>query len=107
MAELTKQELLMNELSTIETQISVLVRQNTELQKKNGELEGLISAFKNENSDLLSKLEELENKLKELSQNNEVSLFNTLNTKERENLKIRLQNLISKIDHYLAADRQA
>ncbi len=107
MAELTKQELLLNDLSTIESKISILVHNNIDLQKRNSELENLLKVLKVENSDLVSKLEEVENKLKEVSVNTETNLFNTLNTKERENLKIRLQDLISKIDHHLSADRQA
>ncbi len=106
MSELTKQELLLNDLSTIESQISMLVHNNIDLKKRNGELENLLKLLKDENSVLVGKLEELENKLQEVSENTETSLFNTLNTKERENLKIRLQNLISKIDHHLSADRQ-
>ena len=106
MAELSKQEILLNDLGTIETQISVLAHKNDELLKANKELEKLLETLRKENMNLIHKIEELESKGKSTPENTETNLFNSLNQKERENLKIRLQGLISKIDNHLSAERQ-
>jgi hypothetical protein len=36
-------------------------------------------------------------------QDEEGNIFNTLNTKEKENLKLKLQDIISKIDFHLSS----
>lgn len=106
MAELSKQEILLNDLGTIETQISILVHKEQELQSSNSELAKLVETLRKENMNLIHRIEELESKDKTAPESAESNLFNSLNQKERENLKVRLQGLISKIDNHLSAERQ-
>ncbi len=103
MADLTKYEILINELSSIEGLISNLLHKNQELVEQNADLQGQLIQLKNENTYLTQKLSSVEKEIKNQNNEGEINLFNSLNSKERENLKIRLQNLISKIDYHLSA----
>ena len=104
MADLTKYEILINDLTSIETQLSILVHKNQELQSKNVELETQVNQLRSENSFFAQKLSSIESEVQNSKNDGEDNLFNSLNLKERENLKVRLQNLISKIDYHLSAD---
>ncbi len=103
MADLTKYEILINDLSSIETQLSILNHKSLDLATKNAELEEKLIQLKNENTFLTQKISELEKDIKISKSDEENNLFNSLNLKERENLKVRLQNLITKIDYHLSA----
>lgn len=112
MAENTKYDVVLNEISSMEAQVVVLTNKCRETAKRNRELEEQASKFKKENFELLQKISSLEADLEKLRAQKEVNSggsnleFNSLNPKERENLKVRLQNLISRIDYHLSADRQ-
>jgi cell division septum initiation protein DivIVA len=103
LAEISKNDILISDLSAIETQLSILINKNKDLSTKNIELEETLNSLKKENSVLLQKLAALENEVKNLDENTEANLFNSLNLKERENLKVRLQNLITRIDYHLSS----
>ncbi|MCL5029200.1 MAG: hypothetical protein M1480_09300 [Bacteroidetes bacterium] len=103
MADLTKYEILISELSSIEAQLSNLIHKNQELVEQNSELQSQLIQLKNENTYLTQKLSSLEKETNSQNNEGEINLFNSLNLKERENLKVRLQNLISKIDYHLSA----
>ncbi len=103
MAEISKNDILISDLSTIETQLSILINKNRDLNTKNIDLEETLNSLKKENSILLQKLSSLENDIKNIDENTETNLFNSLNLKERENLKVKLQNLITRIDYHLSS----
>ncbi len=103
MAEISKNDILISDLSTIETQLSILINKNKDLNTKNIDLEETLNSLKKENSILLQKLSSLENDIKNIDENTETNLFNSLNLKERENLKVKLQNLITRIDYHLSS----
>jgi hypothetical protein len=103
MADLIKHEILLNELSAIESQLSILIHKNKELIGKIGDQETEILRLRNENSILLQKVMSLESETKKPWQDGDNNLFNSLNLKERENLKVKLQNLLSKIDYHLSS----
>ncbi len=114
MADLTKYEVLINDLTAIETQLSSLAHKNQELHSRNAELEEQLKQLKTENTFLTQKLSKIEGEIQSQKEDGETNLFNSLNLKERENLKIRIQNLISKIEYHLStnlpeskAERQA
>lgn len=117
MAENTKFDVLLSEINSMESQVLVLTNKWKDTYLRNKELEEQALKLKKENYELLqsvSRLEEELEKLKKFQEENPgilqgehdsgVGLFNTLNAKERENLKIKLQNLISRIDYHLSAD---
>ena len=103
MADITKHEILLNELAAIEAQLSILVHKNKELIGKIGEQEIEMLKLRNDNSYLQQKIISLESEVKAPINDGDNNLFNSLNLKERENLKVRLQNLISKIDYHLSS----
>jgi len=101
LADLSKQDILLNDISLVETQITVLRNNFKESIEKTRELEGYLNELKKENNDLKQRISELEEELN-LSINN-VDSFSSLNLKEREALKIKLQNLISRIDYHISS----
>jgi predicted nuclease with TOPRIM domain len=71
--------------------------------KKNEELEKNLTELKKENSELVQKIDNLETDLSKMQNEGENNLFNSLNAKERESLKDKLQDLISKIDYHISS----
>ena len=103
MADSTKHEILLNELSAIEAQLSALIHKNKELMVKLGDHEMELLRLRNENSMLEQKIMSLESDVKAPKNDGDNNIFNSLNLKERENLKVKLQNLLSKIDYHLSS----
>ena len=107
MSELTKYDILVNDLSSIESQISMLITRVKELTQKNADLEELLQESKKENVVLSHKIVKLQGELEHFQQENGSNVFNSLNVKEKEELKIKIQEIISRINFHLSADRQA
>jgi hypothetical protein len=103
MADLIKHEILLNELSSIEAQLSTLINKHKELIEKIGKQETELLRIRNENSFLEQKIVLLETEMKAQKNDSDKNLFNSLNLKERENLKVRLQNLLNKINYHLSS----
>ena len=109
MPDQTKYDSLLNDLSSIETQSSVLINKIKELMERNLEIEEFADRAKKEITLLSQKIVNLESELEKVRSEQgeqEGKLSNLLNTKETETLKIKLQNLISRIDYHLSTDRQ-
>lgn len=109
MPDQTKYEILLNDLSSIEMQSSVLINKCKELMERNLEMEEFANKAKKEITLLSQKIVNLESELEKArseQSEQEGRLSNLLNTKETETLKIKLQNLISRIDYHLSTDRQ-
>ena len=109
MPDQRKYEILLNDLSSIEMQSSVLINKCKELMERNLEMEEFANKAKKEITLLSQKIVNLESELEKArseQSEQEGRLSNLLNTKETETLKIKLQNLISRIDYHLSADRQ-
>ena len=109
MPDQSKYDSLLNDLSSIETQSSVLINKCKDLMERNLELEEFANKAKKEITSLSQKVVNLENELEKVLNERgeqEGKLNNLLNTKETETLKIKLQNLISRIDYHLSSDRQ-
>ena len=51
------------------------------------------------------KVENMENELKIFQNDTENDMINSLNLKEREKLKVKLKDLISRIDYHLSVDK--
>lgn len=106
MVDLAKYETLINDLSMIESEVAALNEKIKDNSIHKSELEQKIIKLKSENSALNEKIEELERELEEVSLQKDEVNFESLNTKERETLKVRIQDLISRIDYHLSSDRQ-
>ncbi len=101
--DLAKYENLINDLSSIEAEVATLKDKLRDNFLRSDEMEEVTKRFKQENSLLKSKITELEIEIENL--NKEPDTFNILNSKERDALKTKLQDLISRIDYHLSAER--
>jgi chromosome segregation ATPase len=101
LSELSKYEVLLNDLSSIQVQSAIITNKCKDLTQRNKELEELLAEAKKEKTNIMQKVSELENEIKSLQNNNNL---NPYNEKEKESLKIKLQNLITRIDYHLSAE---
>ena len=106
MPDLTKYDVLIKDLEKIESQVSILKHNYQDAVKRNKELEDISSSYTKENLVLQKKIENMQNEIKKLQNESENDMVNSLNLKERETLKVKLKDLISRIDYHLSADRQ-
>jgi hypothetical protein len=106
LSETSKYESLLNDISTIETQVSVIKNKYKDTREHTRELEDLVIKLKKENTELLKKIEKFETEIIKSREEKEINILNSLNLKERETLKIKLQNLLQKIEYHLSAEKQ-
>ena len=98
-----KYEALINDLSSIESQITILKSQYTDSVGRIKELETALEKSKKDNTSLYDKIASLEEEITYLKNKAEKGL----QIENQESLKVRLQDLISRIDFHLSTDRQA
>ena len=103
MAEYSKYDILIKDLNLIETQVSVLNNKYKDELQRNQDLENAVKELKLENAYLVEKLSKLESELQNLQSGNDQDLFHSLNMKEKEDLKLKLRNLLSKIDYHISS----
>ncbi len=104
---MSKYEAMINDLSILESQISILNSQFKDGVKRNEELEVALEKSKQDNTSLYKKIAALEKEISELNTDAENGIILGLtDSGERESYKIRLQELISRIDYHLTVDRQ-
>jgi len=103
LAEYSKYDILTKELTLIEVQVSVLNNKYKDAVARNQELEEIIEELQKENALLNKKIAKLESEPGVLQIEGNQTLFSSLNTKEREDLKIKLKSLISKIDNHISS----
>lgn len=104
--DLAKYDALIQDLSTIEAEIATLGNKLKDIEERKSELELEITKVRQENSYLQKRIMELEQSLDKSSESEKGDIFNTFNSKEKETIKLKLQDLISKLDFHLSADRQ-
>lgn len=103
MNELSKYEIIINDLSLIETQAEVLKNKAKDIELRNSKVERTIEQLKAENAALSQKVVKLEGEIDKLIGKSELNIFNTITSKEKEALKSKIENLISKIDYHLSS----
>ena len=103
MSELSKYESIINDLSLIETQAEVLKNKAKDIEVRNIHVERSIEQLKAENAALSQKVVKLEGEIDRLIGKTELNIFNSLNSKEKETLKSKIENLINKIDYHLSS----
>jgi uncharacterized lipoprotein YehR (DUF1307 family) len=97
-----KYETIVNDLSSIESQITILKDQYNDSISRNKELEIALEKSKQDNTSLYDKIAALEEEINYLKSKAEKGL----QIENQDSLKIRLQDLIKRIDFHLSADRQ-
>jgi predicted nuclease with TOPRIM domain len=101
--DLTKHEVLLNELSEIQTLVAELKNRNKTLREEYSKLERSFSGIREENKMLLQRVEALEKQLEENGENSLNSLFGSLDGNEKEELKNKIRNLVNRIDLHLSS----
>lgn len=103
MVDLAKYDSLIQDLSAIEAEIATLGNKLRDTEERKTELEIQVAKLRQDNSFIQKKIIELEQEILLTKQDEEGNIFNTLNSKEKENLKSKLQDIISKIDFHLSS----
>jgi len=101
-AELSKYDMFLEELSSLEKEIYYFIQKGAELIEANQALSNRISQLEKENETLKKRLSEIESKISR-SMFNEENLFGVerFNAEEREALKNKISELIARIDYHL------
>jgi predicted nucleic acid-binding Zn-ribbon protein len=102
LAETSKYDLFLDELNALEKQIYYLIQKSSELFDANQALNNRISLLERENDLLKKKIGEMDSKIGRATTKDD-NLFgnNTFNSEEKEVLKNKIADLISKIDYHL------
>lgn len=103
MSEISKYESIINDLNLIETQAEVLKNKAKDIEQRNIQVERLIEQLKTENTLLSQKVTKLEGEVEKLIGKTELDIFSSLTSKEKEALKFKIENLISKIDYHISS----
>lgn len=103
MNELSKYEVIINDLSLVETQAEVLRNKAKDVEARNIQVQRTVEQLKTENAVLSQKVAKLEGEIDRLIGKTELNIFNSLTSKEKEALKSKIDNLISKIDYHLSS----
>lgn len=102
MAETSKYDFFIDEINTLEKQIYYFIQKGDELLEANEELAKKITNLEQENQALKKRITDIETKLSKSLLNEENLLDNeSLNLEEREVLKNKISELITRIDYHL------
>lgn len=104
---MAKYESLLNDLSTLESQITILKNQYGDLNGRNKELDIALEKTKQDNTSLYQRISSLEEEINYLKSKAEQGFGSgTLNAEEREELKIKIKDLITRINYHISAEGQ-
>ena len=105
---MVKYENLINDLSTVESQITILKNQYTDAVKRIKELDIALEKSKQDNTALYQKIASMEEEINYLKSKAEQGIgLSAMDSEERDSLKVRLQELITRINYHLSPERQA
>lgn len=107
MFDLAKYDALIQDLSAIESEIATLSNKLKDVEERKTELEIELAKARQENVYLQKKLMELEQEFLNVKEDQKDNPFSLLNSKEKETIKLKLQDIISKIDYHLSSERQS
>ena len=103
MADYSKYDILLKDLDLVETQVGILNDKYKDELRINQDLVSAVKELKLQNAFLVEKLSKLESELQNLQSGSNQDLFHSLNMKEKEELKLKLKNLLSKIDYHISS----
>ena len=102
MVDLAKYETLISDLSKLESQVEILKNKYNDTVERNKELEISINEIQQDKNLLYQKISELESELDEIKNKSEED--SKINLEEREEIKTKIRNLISRLDNHLALE---
>ena len=100
--DLAKYETLISDLSKLESQVEILKNKYADTLERNQELEVSANEVQQDKNLLHQKISELESELEEIKLKSEET--SKLNLEEREEIKTKIKNLISRLDKHLSSD---
>ena len=101
--DLTKYDMILSDLNFIESQASSVKDKFEELKNRNNELEDIVFLLKKEKNLLNQRIAQLESQLEQKPEVEENSDKLHLNVEEKEILKNKIKQLITKIDYHLSS----
>ena len=102
MVDLAKYETLISDLGKLESQVEILKNKFSDTLGRNKELEISLNEIQQDKNLLHQKISELESELDETKLKSEEKT--KINLDEREGIKIKIRDLISRIDKHLSLD---
>lgn len=102
MVDLAKYETLISDLSALESQVEILKNKYSDTMDRNKELEVSLNDIQQDKNLLHQKISELESELEEIKL--KVEEKSKFNLEEREELKVKIKDLITRVDKHLSAD---
>jgi predicted nucleic acid-binding Zn-ribbon protein len=102
LVDLAKYETLISDLGKLESQVEILKNKYADTVGRNKELEVSLNEIQQDKNILHKKISEMESELDEIKFKSEEKT--KLNSEEREEIKIKIRNLISRIDKHLSSD---
>jgi len=100
--DLAKYETLISDLSKLESQVEILKNKYADTLERNQELEVSANEVQQDKNLLHQKISELESELEEINLKSEET--SKLNLEEREEIKTKIKNLISRLDKQLSSN---
>lgn len=100
--DLAKYETLISDLSALESQVEILKNKYSDTLERNKELEVSLNEIQQDKNILHEKISELESELEEIKL--KVEEKSKLNLEDREELKIKIKDLITRVDKHLSTD---
>ena len=104
MVDLAKYESLVNDLTALEARVAILKSKYNDTLERNTELEVTFNEAEQEKSSLHQRISDLEGELETLKQESEDAQFKNLNLEEKEALKAKIKDLVTRIDYHLSTD---
>jgi predicted nucleic acid-binding Zn-ribbon protein len=102
LVDLAKYETLISDLGKLESHVEILKNKYSDTLGRNKELEVSINEFQQDKNLLHQKISEMESELEDIKLKSEEK--SKLNLEEREEIKSKIRDLISRIDKHLSAD---
>lgn len=103
MSEASKQDILLKDITNVQSQVTTLVNKYRDLTQLNEKLETEVGKLRKEKADLVEKISGLESEAGNTNNQPGLESFNSLDEEERENLKNKIDNLISRIDFHISS----
>jgi len=102
LVDLAKYETLISDLGKLESHVEILKNKYSDTLGRNKELEVSLNEIQQDKNLLHQKISEMESELEDRKLKSEEKT--KLNSDEREEIKIKIRDLISRIDKHLSSD---
>jgi len=102
LVDLAKYETLISDLGKLESYVEILKNKYNDTVERNKELEVSINEIQQDKNLLHQKISEMESELEDITLKSEEK--SKLNAEEREEIKSKIRDLISRIDKHLSSD---